>query len=95
MQYTSRQRQAVFMKARMTHVLKNHQQLDLYLKDWPEIKRKVEDYHRRYPSDEGMQWFDPGFMVETKEDYRRAEDLLEQRLQIASDYAGYSIYDLD
>ena len=95
MQYTSRQRQAVFMKARMTHVLKNYQQLDLYLKDWPEIKRKVEDYHRRHPYDDGMQWFDSGFMVQTKEDYRRAEDLLEQRLQIASDYAGYSIYDLD
>lgn len=95
MQYTSRQRQAVFMKARVTRVLKNHQQLDLYLKDQPEIKRKVEDYHRRHPYDDGMQWFDPGFMVETKEDYRRAEDLLEQRLQIASDYAGYSIYDLD
>lgn len=95
MQYTSRQRQAVFMKARLTNVLKNHQQLDLYLRDWPEIKRKVEDYHRRYPSDDGMQWFDPDFMVETKEDYRRAEDLLEQRLKIASDYSDYSIYDLD
>lgn len=95
MQYTSRQRRAVFMKARLTNVLKNHQRLDLYLRDWPEIKRKVEDYHRRYPSDDGMQWFDPDFMVETKEDYRRAEDLLEQRLQIASDYSGYSIYDLD
>lgn len=95
MQYTSRQRQAVFMKARMTRVLKNHQQLDLYLKDWPEVRHKVEDYHRRHLYDDGMQWFDPGFMVETKEDYRRAEDLLEQRLQIASDYAGYSIYDLD
>ena len=40
-------------------------------------------------------WYDPGFAVETRNDYSKAMDGLNYRIDVLEDYAGYSIYDLE
>lgn len=40
-------------------------------------------------------WYDPGFVVETRDDFKRAMNSLDYEIDAMNDYAGYSIYDLD
>ena len=95
MEYTSNQRAAIFLVARWTKKLKNNMPIGMYLRELPEVKQAVREYNRKNPWDYTYTWYDPGFAVETRNDYSKAMDGLNYRIDVLEDYAGYSIYDLE
>lgn len=95
MEYTSNQRAAIFLVARWTNKLKNNMPIGMYLRELPEVKKAVREHNRKYPWDYTYMWYDPGFVVETRNDYSKAMDGLNYRIDVLEDYAGYSIYDLE
>lgn len=94
MEYTSNQRAAIFLVARCTGQLKKDNPIGLYLKVLPKVKRAVREHKQKHPWDKTYMWYDPGFVVETRDDFLRAMDGLNAQIDVMEDYAGYSIYDL-
>lgn len=95
MDYTSNQRAAIFLVARFTRKLKNGKPIGTYLANLSDVKAQVQAYKKKNPWDRTYMWYDPGFVVETRDDFKRAMNSLDYEIDAMNDYAGYSIYDLD
>ena len=95
MKYTSNQRAAIFLVARVTRQLKKNAPIGIYLKTLPQVKEAVKKHNEENPWDRRYMWHDPGFSVETRDDFVKAMSELNTLIEVMDDYAGYSIYDLD